>query len=127
MVSPSAAIDDPVLAAIERLDIAIAPITRKIDGVGLNDQQYEQLATAAGRLTKTRLDEIVNQASFAHLAEASQRDMITKSISATRKHARALILAGNHEIKEAADKAKAAYREGASKKQVREMLKEPAR
>jgi hypothetical protein len=123
MVGPSAVVNDPVTNALIRLDIPVAPITRKIDGVGLNDQQYYELTQTAGRLMKMRLDNIVGGANFTNLPEASQRDVITKTIEASRKQARALILHQNLDIGEAARAAQRAYREGASHKQKLEMLK----
>ncbi len=120
----SEAVNSPIADALIRLDHNIAPMQRNVHGVGLNDEQYADLTQVAGRLLKERLEPIVSNPSFAQQPEFAQRNVIDSITKAARAQGRALILAQDQDILAAARKAKQAYREGASRKEVREMLKQ---
>jgi hypothetical protein len=83
---------DPVNLALLDLGIAPAQVTRKIRNVQLTDQQFDDFTRIAGRMTKMRLDAIVNSADFRAWPNHIKRDVITEVISQSREAARGMML-----------------------------------
>jgi hypothetical protein len=114
MLSPSAVNNDPVNKALLKLDIFPARLERKIRGVELSDQQYDDFTRIAGRMAKMRLDNVVGQPGFSSLSDTAQRDMIESTVKSSREAARGLIMmAPNSNILADAMKAKVAKLTGA--------------
>lgn len=88
---------DPVVQKMESLQIGIGKLDRKIVGIPLSEQQYDDYSRIAGRLTKMGLDSIVNNPGFSDLSNATQIDIIHKTVSGAREAARSMVLADpNH-------------------------------
>lgn len=90
--------NDPTSKALLNLGIYPSQPERKIRGVPLTDQQYDDYCRLAGRTTKMRLDTIIKQAGFTNLPAASQIDAIRKTIEKARESARSLVMMQNPSI-----------------------------
>lgn len=108
--------NDPIAAAMERTMSSPAPIDRKIRGVDLTDQQYDDFSRIAGRMTKIRLDAIVRQPGFDQLPIEIQRRTIANTVTQSRDSARQLIMMQNPGIITAAVSAKVATFQGSRPK-----------
>lgn len=89
---------DPVNKAIGRLGWAPDKPQRKIMGVELTDQQYDNYARTAGRMAKMRLNPVAGNPGFGNLPQKAQLDIIQKTVSQSRETARKLIMMQNPEI-----------------------------
>jgi len=89
---------DPTVAAMERLQLGIGPVGRKVRGVQLDDRQYDDLQRVAGRLAKIRLDAFTNLPQFRELPDEMQVELIHKTINAARETARTLLMMQNPDI-----------------------------
>lgn len=83
---------DPVNIAMVKLGMGPSPVQRKIRGVELTDEQYDQYARYAGRMAKIRLDVIVNSPDFQRWPTHSQHDVIQETMRQSREIARAAIM-----------------------------------
>lgn len=83
---------DPVTQAMERLQLGVAPLEKRVRGVALDDQQYDEFSRLAGRLAKARLDLVIGLPGFGQLPAEAQIDLIHRTISASRENARAALL-----------------------------------
>ena len=79
---------DKTKLAIVRLGIPLAPLERRINNVKLTDQEYDDFTRIAGKLTKMRLDDLVNSPGFDTWAPHVQRDRIEDRIKQNRETAR---------------------------------------
>lgn len=84
---------DPVNLTMDALNMGVAQPRRSILNVKLTDQQYDDYQRIAGRMTKQRLDVLVNAPDFKTWPPAVQRDAITKMLTASREGARQLMMA----------------------------------
>lgn len=83
---------DPVNLSLLSLGIAPASLERKIRNVQLDDNQYDDFQRLAGRMTKQRLDIIVNSADFQSWPSHVQHDVITETIRQSREAARGVLM-----------------------------------
>jgi hypothetical protein len=94
MVSPRAAIDDPIIDALQRNGKFPAPVDRSILGVRLTPKQYDDYALNAGVLTTQMLkSQGVDQPGFAALPPFAQQQIIDKSFSQAREIAAKIVKA----------------------------------
>jgi hypothetical protein len=99
--------NDPVNLALKRAGPPWpAQPERKIRGVELTDQQYDDYSRIAGRMAKTRLNGIVGNPGFGALPENVQTDMIRETIRSARDGARSLIMMQSPDIITRATQAK---------------------
>lgn len=98
--------NDPVNAALQRLQFFPAMPERKIRGVELTEPQYDDYARIGGRMAKMQLDRIVPAPGFSQLPDAAQHEIISRTISGAREAARSLIMMQNPGIIQAATAAK---------------------
>lgn len=89
---------DPVNKAMLANGYFPAQPMRKIRGVELNDQQYDDYCRVAGRLAKMRLNAIVAQPGFTSLPPGTQHDTMKSIVESARESARSLVLMQNPEI-----------------------------
>ena len=75
---------DPVTAAMLRLQYYPSQPERKLNGVPLSDQQYDDFSRIAGRMAKMRLDALVNTPGFSALPDGVQ----TKTMQGIFENAR---------------------------------------
>jgi len=79
---------DPVNQAMINLGIGPAPVEREIRNVKLTDEQYDDFARIAGRMTKMRLDAIVRSPDWQMWPNATKHDVIEETIRQSREAAR---------------------------------------
>ena len=103
---------DPVNIAMLALGIAPAPVDRKIRGITLNDQQYDDYARIAGRMTKMRLNTIVNSPDWRTWEPGYQANIIDEVIRQSRETAAGIVMMKYPTIPEAAARLKLAKFEG---------------
>ena len=84
--------NDPVNQRMVALGMGPALPERKIRGIPLTDQQYDDYSRIGGRLAKSRLNQIITAPGFAQQPESAQKEIISKTISAAREQARSLIM-----------------------------------
>lgn len=84
--------NDPVVQAMESLHKGIGQLPHKIRGVELTDQQYDDFSRIAGRMTKMRLNAIVNMPGFGMIPNQQKSEMIDDTIKNSRDAARSLIM-----------------------------------
>jgi hypothetical protein len=90
--------NDPATKALIDAELFPAKLGRKIRGVELTDQQYDDFTRIAGRMAKMRVDAMVaNQGFHAAPLEIRQK-MLEKVITASREAARSMIMMQNPEI-----------------------------
>jgi hypothetical protein len=102
--------NDPVNKALLAANYFPGKLDRKIRGVELTDQQYDDYTRIAGRTAKMRLDTIVQMPGFAQMPETVRKDLMTKAITTSREMARSLIMMQNPDILKRANDAKMATR-----------------
>lgn len=85
---------DPVDNAMFRLGMNNAPPQRKIDGIGLTDDQYEEYQQRQGQLAKQFLDLLVRPG-FENAPEGMQRKLIGDQIKRARDIARKQVIQGS--------------------------------
>jgi hypothetical protein len=83
---------DPVNLAMLSLGVTPATIERKIRNVDLDDQQYDDFARLAGRMTKQRLDTVVNSPDRQSWPSNVQHDVISEVIKQSREAARGMMM-----------------------------------
>jgi hypothetical protein len=83
---------DPVNLAMLNLGIAPAQVERKIRNVELTDQQYDDFARIAGRMTKMRLDTIVRSPDWQLWPNHIRHDVISEVIRQSRESARGMMM-----------------------------------
>jgi hypothetical protein len=109
-ISESRLKNDPVNKALLAANYFPGKLDRKIRGVELTDQQYDDYTRIAGRTAKMRLDTIVQMPGFAQMPETVRKDLMTKAITTSREMARSLIMMQNPDILKRANDAKMATR-----------------
>lgn len=90
--------NDPVNQAMVRLGINAGLPARKITGIPLSDQQYDDYVRVAGRMAKMRLDALVNTPGFQSLPAGIQTKVMTDTIANARRGAAELIKMQNPSI-----------------------------
>lgn len=89
---------DPVNLAMSQAGYWPGLPDKKIRGVELTDQQYFDYATFAGRMTKKRLDAIVNSGQWNSWPPNVKRDVITEVVRQSRETARGMMMARSPDI-----------------------------
>ena len=84
---------DPVNLALLDLGVYPAMVQRKIRNVQLTDDQYDDFQRIAGRMTKMRLDAIVNSPDFRTWPNHIRHDVISEVITQSREAARGIMMA----------------------------------
>lgn len=90
--------NDPVNQRLLALKIYPSRPERKIRGVELTAQQYDDFARISGRMSKVRMDALIGAAGFSALPEFVQGRVIRETLSDARESARTLIMMQNPEI-----------------------------
>ena len=89
---------DPVNLALLSIGIAPSKVEKKIRGVELDPDQYDEYQRVAGRMTKMRLDAIVNSQDFQSWPNHVRHDVITETIRQSREAARGYVMLKYPEI-----------------------------
>lgn len=101
-LGPSAANHDPATQALLDAEYYPAKIERKVRGVDLSDQQYDDLARISGRMARMRVNAMVNSPGFAIMPRELRAEQIRQVITNSREAARSMIMMQNPEIIEQA-------------------------
>lgn len=99
-------LNDPVVARMDALRIFPSPLQRKIRGVELTDQQYDDYSRIAGVSAKMRLNQVVGMPQFNNLAPKSQIETIDNTIKIYREQARTAVMMKYPDIMQQATAAK---------------------
>lgn len=83
---------DPVNVAMLQLGVSPAQVTRKIRGVELTDEQFDDYARMAGRMTKQRLDVLVRAPDWSRWPNYVRTLIIEETVKQSREVARGMIL-----------------------------------
>jgi hypothetical protein len=78
--------------SISRCGIAPAQVERKVRNVEFTDQQYDDFARIAGRMTKMRLDTIVRSPDWQSWPNHIRHDVISEVIRQSRESARGMMM-----------------------------------
>jgi hypothetical protein len=84
--------NDPVNKAMIELGIGPAPVTRKIRNVDLDDKQYDDFARLSGRMTKQRLNVIVQSADWNSWTPYIRGTIVQEVIKQSREAARGVMM-----------------------------------
>ena len=104
--------NDRVVQELERIPLGIGKLEHKIRGVTLTDQQYDDYARIAGRMTKMRLNVIVGMPGFSQIPKGIKTELMKSAIDGSRESARDLVLMQNKSIINQANDAKIAKLRG---------------
>ena len=117
--------NDRVAQALDALHIGIAPVQKKIRGVPLTPQQYDDYQRLGGRQAKILLDQIVGPA-FGSLPPETQIQVIREAVTKSHEAAAAQIMmsssGGTNDIIKKATDAKLAALRGAKPAEVKATL-----
>ena len=81
---------DPLREELRNIKVTIQPISRVVDGVRLNAEQYENLQIIAGKKFKEKMELILNQPGYEEVPNAAKEQAIKKSKSNSDKEGRLL-------------------------------------
>ena len=101
-LGPSQANHDPATQALLDAEYYPAKIERKVRGIDLSDQQYDDLARISGRMARMRVNAMVNSPGFAIMPRELRAEQIRQVITNSREAARSMIMMQNPEIIEQA-------------------------
>lgn len=90
--------NDRATQALIDAELFPAKLTRKIRGVDLTDQQYDDFARIAGRMAKMRVNAIVSNPGFDQAPVEIRKNLLKGVIDASRDAARSMILVQNPSI-----------------------------
>ena len=105
-LGPSQANHDPATQALLAAGYYPGKLERKIRGVELSDQQYDDFTRIGGRMSRMRMNALVNTPGFAQMPKQIQQDKIKDIITSAREAARSMILMQNPDIIVKANQAK---------------------
>ncbi len=77
--------DDPVIQAMQRLQVFPSPLRHEIFNVELTDQQYADYSRVAGRMAKMRATALINAPGFAVLPPGLQQKVLNDTINSGRR------------------------------------------
>ena len=101
-LGPSPANHDPATQALMDAEYYPTKIERKVRGVDLSDQQYDDLARISGRMARMRVNAMVNSPGFAIMPKELRAEQIRQVITNSREAARSMIMMQNPQIIEQA-------------------------
>lgn len=90
--------NDPVVQRMESLQMGIGKIDKKIRGVQLTEQQFDDYSRLAGRMTKMRLNNYVAIPQTKNLPPEIQMKTMHSIINDSREKARQVVMMNNPDI-----------------------------
>ena len=90
--------NDPATKALIDAEVFPAKLDRKIRGVELTEQQYDDYSRVAGRMAKMRVDAVVANQGFHAAPLEIRQQMLTRLITGSREAARSMIMMQNPDI-----------------------------
>jgi hypothetical protein len=98
MMSWSPAVNDPATIALQKAEYYPARPERKIRGVTLTDQQYDDFTRIAGRVAKMRVNAMVSNPGFNLIPQQIRQEQLKTAVDGSRDMARTVILMQYPEI-----------------------------
>jgi len=92
MMAPSAAVNDPATAALQKAEYYPARMSRKIRGVELSDAQYDDLTRIAGRDAHMHIQAMVSNPGFDLLPKEIRQKQLKDAMDNSRDMARGILL-----------------------------------
>lgn len=84
--------NDRVVQELERIPMGIGKYERKIRGVRLTDQQYDDFVRQAGRMTKMLMNNTVSIPGFAQMPVGQRQELLHNDIKVARQAIESLII-----------------------------------
>jgi hypothetical protein len=103
MMAPSAAINDPATIALQKAEYYPSRIERKIRGVELSDQQYDDLTRIAGRDAHMHIQAMVSNPGFNLLPQEIRKQQLKDAIDGSHERARSILLMNPELLRAAID------------------------
>jgi hypothetical protein len=94
--------NDHLAAALASAGYYPSAVERRIRGVPLSDQQYDDYARIAGRLAKQRIGAVVAEPGFPSLPQPIRNEILKRVMESTRAQGQATVMAQNPSIIEVA-------------------------
>src|SRR6185312_1805560 len=98
ILGPSTANHDPATQALLDAGYYPARIGRKVRGVELSDQQYDDMARISGRMARMRVNALANTPGFALMPKQIRAEKIKDIIENVREASRAMVMMQNPQI-----------------------------
>ena len=98
MMSWSPAVNDPATIALQKAEYYPARPERKIRGVELTDQQYDDFTRIAGRDAKMRINAMISNPGFDLIPKQIRQEQLKSAMDGGREMARTVILMQYPEI-----------------------------
>jgi hypothetical protein len=98
MMSWSPAINDPATIALQKAEYYPARPERKIRGIELTDQQYDDFTRIAGRDAKMRINAMISNPGFDLIPQQIRQEQLKSAMEGGREMARTVILMQYPEI-----------------------------
>jgi len=92
MMAPSAAVNDPATQALQKAEYYPSMVERKIRGVELSDQQYDDLTRIGGRDAHMHIMAMVSNPGFNLLPQEIRKQQLKNAIDGSRERARSILL-----------------------------------
>ncbi len=98
--------DDPLNKTLDRLGVQINQPPKKVRGVTLSDERYEEYQRVSGQLLRGAITQAVQTPSFAQLPIGRQEEIIRQRVRDQRQAATTYMLSHHPDIAREADQAK---------------------
>ena len=90
--------NDPVAKEVEELGVSWGKPSRKIEGVELTDEQYDQYAIMVGKYSRNLLDAVVRSPGYQRLPAWSRKETMESMIRKARKQAKVTFVMQNPDV-----------------------------
>lgn len=90
--------NDPVVKEMEKSGYFPAPVSKKILGVTLTDEQYHDYAMKAGLLAKMQLNQIIGMSGFDNLPTTTKHTIMEEAVKSSRESAESYLMIQNPDI-----------------------------
>jgi len=90
--------DDPVTKKLISVGVYPSKVERKINGVELTDEQYDEYAEKSGKMLRMRLEPIIRSGAIDSLPKVKQAEILKRTTEQTRDMVRDLMMMKHPEI-----------------------------
>jgi len=97
-VNTSTVKNDPVAKEIEELGVSFGRPQRKIEGVELTDEEYDQYATISGTYARNLLQAVVSNQVYRNMPAWARKEYIEKMIRKARQQAKTAFIMQNPSV-----------------------------
>jgi hypothetical protein len=92
MMAPSSAVNDPATIALQKAEYFPSRVEKKIRGITLSDQQYDDFSRIAGRDAHMRISTMVANPGFDLIPLDRRKEMLKNAIDGSREMARTVVM-----------------------------------